>query len=65
MGVEAGFKEEVAFEPGLERGAGMSLALGGKQLKWHPGEGSGKPRLCLLGGPGVVHCRSAPRRDTG
>lgn len=29
--MEAGFKEEVAFEPGCERGAGTSPALGGKQ----------------------------------
>lgn len=36
--MEAGFKEEVAFEPGRERGAGergagMSPALGGKQQR--------------------------------
>lgn len=31
LGSVGGFKDEVAWEPGLERGAGMSLALGGKQ----------------------------------
>lgn len=53
--MEAGFQEGVAFEPGLERGAGTSLALGGQQPKWRPGEGSDKPRLCFLEGPGEVH----------
>lgn len=39
------FKEEVAFQPGLEREAGLSLALGRKQPSGFVGEGLEKPRM--------------------
>lgn len=53
MCVEAGFPEEVAFEPGLERGAGPSPALAGSSHVESWG-GVGKPGLCLLEGSGVT-----------
>lgn len=51
--MEAGFPEEVAFEPGLERGAGPSPALAGSSHVESWG-GVGKPGLCLLEGSGVT-----------